>query len=108
MPQRRTFGGASTIGWTPDGRLLYATTIYSGAPNQQLALIDASNRIERIPLHQAAQGVYDASGKTIFFTRLPFQGSHAKRYKGGTAQQIWKFYGRRRSSAADRRLCRHQ
>src|SRR5262249_41229972 len=28
---------------------------------------------------------------TLFFTRLPFQGSHTKRYKGGTAQSVWKY-----------------
>jgi tricorn protease len=91
LPQRRTFGGASAIGWSPDNRVLFATVIYSTIPNQQLSLVDASNKIERIPLHQAAQGVYDTAGKTVYFTRLPFQGSHAKRYKGGTAQKIWKF-----------------
>jgi len=28
---------------------------------------------------------------TLFFTRLPFQGSHTKRYKGGTVQNLWKY-----------------
>ena len=44
-----------------------------------------------VPLAQAADGVYDETGKTLFFTRLPFQGSHTKRYKGGTAQNLWKY-----------------
>ena len=29
----------------------------------------------------------------ISFTRLQFQGSSTKRYKGGTAQQLWKWTG---------------
>ena len=44
-----------------------------------------------VPLAQAADGAYDDAGKTLFFTRLPFQGSHTKRYKGGTAQNLWKY-----------------
>jgi tricorn protease len=42
-------------------------------------------------LAQAAQGSYTPDSKTLFFTRLEFQGSHTKRYKGGTAQQLWSF-----------------
>src|SRR4029078_1863907 len=34
---------------------------------------------------------YDSAGRTLFFTRMPFQGSYAKRYQGGTVQQIWKY-----------------
>ncbi len=92
LPTRRTFeNGALVVGWTPDGRILYSTRRYSGLPDAQLATLAGNNRVELVPLSQASQGTYDASGKTLFFTRLPFQGSHAKRYKGGTAQNIWKF-----------------
>ena len=31
------------------------------------------------------------AGRTLFFTRLPFQGSYTKRYKGGTAQNLWAY-----------------
>lgn len=95
LPNRRTFEGegaaAVVVGWTPDGRILYTTSRYSGIPDRKLAALDQSNRAELVPLQQAAQGVYAADGKTLFFTRLPFQGSQAKRYKGGTAQHIWKY-----------------
>jgi tricorn protease len=47
---------------------------------------------ELIPLAQASDGTYDTTG-TLYFTRFAFQGSHTKRYKGGTAQNIWKFAG---------------
>ena len=94
LPTRRTFeGNAQVVQWTPDGKILYTTNRYSTLPNFQLASIDSQNRIELVPLSQASQGVYDSQGRTLFFTRLPFQGSQAKRYEGGTAQNIWKFTG---------------
>ena len=92
LPSRRTFeGNANVVGWTPDGKILYSTRRYSTLPGTELATIDSENRVEPVPLSQAAQGSYDRTGATLFFTRLPFQGSYAKRYQGGTAQNIWKY-----------------
>jgi C-terminal processing protease CtpA/Prc/Tol biopolymer transport system component len=94
LPTRRTFQGewAIAVGWTPDGKLIYTTEHYSTLPDAQLAVIDLSTgKSTPIPLRQASEGTYDPSGKTLFFTRLPFQGSHTKRYKGGTAQNLWKY-----------------
>jgi tricorn protease len=93
LPTRRTFDGtaARVVGWTPDGKILYATRRYSSLPNTQLAVIDPDNRVELIPLSQAAQGSYDRNSQTLFFTRLPFQGSYTKRYQGGEVQNIWKY-----------------
>jgi tricorn protease len=94
LPVRRTFAGqASTVvGWTPDGRILYATQKYSTLPNTRLVSLDPASGLETvIPLDQAAEGSYDPSGKTLVFARLPFQGSYTKRYKGGTVQSLWKF-----------------
>ena len=44
-----------------------------------------------VPLAQASDGTYDQSGRTLYFTRLAFQGSYTKRYQGGTAQNLWRF-----------------
>jgi tricorn protease len=97
-PRRLTFDAAaiSHVGWTPDGKVLIGTDAHAGLPNQQLVALDFSSTDgavtrTRIPLAQAADGCYSPDGKTLFFTRLAFQGSHTKRYKGGTAQQIWSF-----------------
>jgi tricorn protease len=96
QPQRRTFDNAriTFVGWTPDGKLLVGTDAYSTLPDCQLVLIEINGKKSGTPklvaLAQAADGSYDG-GKTLFFTRLPFQGSHTKRYQGGTAQNIWKF-----------------
>ena len=93
LPQRRTFDGASAavIGWTPDGKILYATRHYATLPNMQLATVDSQNNAELVPLSEAAQGDFDAKTGTLFFTRLPNQGSSTKRYVGGSAENIWKF-----------------
>ncbi len=92
MPKRRTYdGGAEAVGWTPDGRLLVSTSKFSTLPDTQLFIIDGNNHAAAIPLSQAAEGVYDANGKTLFFTRLPNQGSSTKRYEGGTAEHLWKY-----------------
>jgi tricorn protease len=94
LPVRRTFAGqtATVAGWTPDGKILYATQKFSTLPNTQLVVLDPGTNTETLlPLNQAADGSFDAAGKTLFFTRLPFQGSYTKRYKGGTAQNLWTF-----------------
>jgi len=94
LPTRRTWEGAPAlaVGWTPDGRVLYTTSGASTLPSWQLATIDPrTNRREVLPLAEASDGAYDPSGQTLYFTRYAFQGSHTKRYQGGTAQNIWKF-----------------
>ena len=94
LPERHTFAGqpAAVAGWTPDGKILYATRKYSTLPNAQLVVLDpATNTETLLPLSQAADGSFDAAGRTLYFTRLPFQGSYTKRYKGGTAQNLWAY-----------------
>jgi len=92
LPLRRTFdGNANMVGWTPDGKILFATRRYSTLPDTQLAIVDVENRVERVPLSQASQGCFDKTGANFFFTRQQFQGSYAKRYQGGTAQNLWKY-----------------
>jgi tricorn protease len=94
LPVRRTFHGQTVqvVGWTPGGRIICATQKHSTLPNTQLSLIDpATNAETLVPLAQAAAGVFTPDERTLFFTRLPFQGSYTKRYQGGTVQNIWKF-----------------
>jgi tricorn protease len=97
LPTRRTYGsgGARASGWITAGEVLYSTQRYSTLPAWQLVRLDVSEdgvagRLQRVPLAQAADGTYDDDG-TLFFTRMHFQGSHTKRYKGGTAQNLWRF-----------------
>jgi tricorn protease len=94
VPVRRTYEGAnaSVVGWTPSGSILYSTRRYSGLPSTQLSSVDPKTGLSsRVPLAEASDGSYDASGRTLFFTRQAFQGSYTKRYQGGTAQNLWRY-----------------
>lgn len=93
-PRRHTYdgGGATVVGWTPAGQILYSTRRYSTLPDKQLVSVDPATNVRTIiPLAQASDACYDSLGKTLFFTRLPAQGSHTRRYQGGTAQNLWKY-----------------
>lgn len=94
LPVRRTFEGADArvVGWTPGGEILYTTRHWSGLPANQLLRLDpATGKSVLLPLAQAADGDFTPDGKTLFFTRFAFQGSHTKRYRGGTAQSLWRY-----------------
>jgi tricorn protease len=94
MPERRTWSGTNSVvtGWTPEGQVLYSSARRSTLPDNQLFRLDLKSGSDApLPLSQAADGSYDPSGKTLYFTRQSFQGSHTKRYQGGTAEQIWKY-----------------
>jgi tricorn protease len=96
VPTRQTWDATrpSWVSWTPKGELLYATRRYSTLPATQLVRLDAATRARTIvPLAEASDGAFDAAGRTLVFTRLAFQGSHTRRYKGGTAQNLWRFAG---------------
>ena len=92
-PSRCTYEGdwSMVVGWTPDSKILYATYSHSTLPDSQLCQVDPLTKVSTIlPLAQASDGCYGDKGE-LFFTRLPFQGSQTKRYKGGTVQNIWKW-----------------
>ncbi|MBL1218093.1 MAG: protease [Planctomycetes bacterium] len=94
LPTRFTYDANRGLvaGWTPDNRIIYICSIYSTLPRWQMVLLDpATGDRELLPLAQAAGGCIDEDGQSVFFTRVPFQGSHTKRYKGGTAQTLWRF-----------------
>jgi hypothetical protein len=71
---------------------VYSTRRYSTLPAVQLVSIDlAASGVTRVPLAQAVDGVYAPDG-SLYFTRVS-QGSFTKRYKGGTARQLWEVPG---------------
>ena len=103
VPTRQTWDATrpAWLSWTPKGEVLYATRRHSTLPNAQLVRLDPSTHARTIvALAQASDGSFDAAGATLFFTRLAFQGSHTRRYKGGTAQNLWRFDGAGTEAAA--------
>ena len=102
VPVRRTWdGSARPEGWTPDGRLILNTMRYSTLPDPRLVLLDMNGQREIVPLAGAAEAVYSTGGSnsTLFFTRWNWQGSSTKRYKGGTAENLWRFDGKSEATA---------
>jgi tricorn protease len=92
LPQRRTWDGDALVsGWTPEGKILISTRRYSTLPDFKLVAIDSAGNRQVLPLAQAASGTFTPDGRTLFFTRFPKQPSFTKRYKGGTAQNIWRY-----------------
>jgi len=78
--------------WTAEGSMVYATAEYNKKPDLRIVKIDP-NTLEKthIPLDQASEANYDASGKTVYFVRPAYHRNVTKRYQGGTARQIWKY-----------------
>ena len=94
LPQRRTWDGhAVPAGFAPDGRLMVATSRYATLPGTQLVLVNEVGAREIIPLAEAAEATYSPDDHNLFFTRWYKQWSETKRYKGGTAESIWRFDG---------------
>ena len=97
VPARRTYQADASIAttWTPDGKLVYTTTYFSGLPKPRLVTIDlATNTHLQVPLSEASEGSWDQSGRTLYFVRPAFHNNVTKRYTGGTARDIWMFDGR--------------
>ncbi|HEX3912727.1 MAG TPA: S41 family peptidase [Steroidobacteraceae bacterium] len=95
IPERRTWNGDATpAAWAPDGRLLVSTNRYSTLPDPKLILLDDHGGKEFVPLAEGSEAAYSADGRTLFFTRWRRQTSSTKRYRGGTAESIWRFDGK--------------
>ena len=94
LPIRWTYESDVSIAnsWTPDGEIVYNTQAYSTLPDLQLLTINIKSMQKgRIPLSQASEASFDKDGKTVYFVRPSYHRNVTKRYKGGTARQIWKF-----------------
>jgi len=94
LPTRWTYESDFSVAncWTPDGKIIYDTRAYATLPDRQLVSIDLQSKVkERIPLSQASEASFDDSGNTVYFVRPSYHGNVTKRYKGGTARQIWKY-----------------
>ncbi|WP_370089484.1 S41 family peptidase [Ekhidna sp.] len=94
MTTRWTYESEPSVAtnWTPDGKIVYSTWAYNKKPDDRLVTINTTTKVKsQIPLDQASEATFSADGKTIFFVRPADHNNVTKRYKGGTARQIWKF-----------------
>ena len=97
-PTRLTHEGVSgrrgprAVSWKSNRELVYATWYFAVRDTHQLAVLDVENGRKRLlPLEQASDGEFADDGETLCFTRLPRQGSFAKRYRGGLIENLWRF-----------------
>jgi tricorn protease len=93
VPTRRTYEGEAAVAttFTPSGALVYATTHLATLPDLQLVALDLGTKARRrLPLSQASEGCFDATGRTLYFVRPAFHNNVTKRYRGGTARKVWK------------------
>jgi tricorn protease len=92
-PKRLTYdggGNARVQGFTPDGKVLYATTILSGKPGPRLFTVDVNTQTQTaIALEQAAEACF--LNAEVVFARYPKMSDNVKRYKGGRVQSLWRF-----------------
>lgn len=96
VPTRLTHHGMfdRLVDWTPDGkRLLYASSMESGKQRwNQLYAVDAAGSFpEKLPMEHAEYGSLSADGSKIAFTDKSRVSRTWKRYRGGTAADIWIF-----------------
>ena len=90
-PKRISWDGARPVGWTPEGHVIVRTSKYSGLPDTRLVVVNLEDgAMTQIPLAQAAEASMADDG-TLFFARMPRQGSNSRWYKGGLAQKLWMF-----------------
>lgn len=86
--------GDRLVDWYPDGKsLLYASRMESHRRqfNQFYKISPKGGMPEKLPLVHAEFGAVSPDGKTIAFTIMTRDFSTWKRYRGGTAPDIWLF-----------------
>lgn len=91
-PKRLTYSpeGDNCVGWTPDGKVMFATAS-GNITNRQAALwlIDPKGGLpEPTPLKEFSTGSYFADGKKIAYNRVNSFNFNWRRYRGGTQGRI--------------------
>jgi tricorn protease len=81
------------MGWTPDGRVLFASGGYAAFPKwTRLLTVGATGGLpEPLPLPYGTNGAIHADGRLLAFTPHSHDGRTWKRYRGGMATDIWLF-----------------
>ncbi len=96
VPERITFHGMNDrlLDWHPDGKsILFANSSESGKQRfSQFYMVDKNGGMpSKLPIEHAEFGSLSADGKHIAFTDRSRIFRTWKRYKGGTAPDVWLF-----------------
>ena len=93
LPQRLTYHGYSdrVLGWHPNGeQVLFASSRKSGKMRwRQFYLSNEEGLPTKLPIEHGEYGSLSEDGKTIAFTDKSRVSRNWKRYRGGTAPDIW-------------------
>ena len=81
------------IGWHPTkNKIIFSSYRSSFNRFSRLFLISPDGTgLEELIMHEAVQGSFSPDGKRIAYNRISREGRTWKRYKGGTAQEIFVF-----------------
>ena len=96
-PMRLTYegGGLTTIGWTPDGRVVFSSRLTGGGQGEVLYTVSPNGgEATPIPLWRANNATYSADGSTLFFSRRGLYArarDNAVLYRGGGMAQLWSW-----------------
>lgn len=97
VPRRVSFdnGNAQVLGWTPDGRVLYANQDERGMTWSSLVAAVDPQTLERtpMPVAEANDAVVTPDGRWLYFIRygLSVTGDNARGYRGGALGQLWRY-----------------
>lgn len=96
-PRRLTFEGGfvQTIGWTPDGRVIFASRLPGGGQGEVLYTVSPDGgEATPIPLWRATDATFGSDGRTLFFSRRGLYArarDNAVLYRGGGMEQLWRW-----------------
>lgn len=96
-PRRLTFEGGfvQTIGWTPDGRVIFASRLPGGGQGEVLYTVSAQGgEATAIPLWRATDATFGSDRRTVFFSRRGLYArarDNAVLYRGGGMEQLWRW-----------------
>jgi tricorn protease len=92
-PVRLTFHPAADIvvAWTPEGRVVFRSMRSSAnwGENRLFTVSPEGDTPAMVPIGLAALADYSEDGSRIAYTRTSWEFATWKRYKGGTAQDVW-------------------